>query len=168
MGRKQDTFMKGMEAGARPFEEKFTKLSETTHQMGKEINSKLDGISGVIDILADDMSDMQKKELYHLNTPYDLQDDLDDDEKEIVVCSLLYLSKFAKNNEYQMKFLHSVINYTGMRTPSGDFDITCIENVESIKVQKIIMQTFMYLKLAVINRPHIGLFMLEVLDGMIL
>jgi hypothetical protein len=143
MGRKQDTFMKGMEAGARPFEEKFTKLSETTHQMGKEINSKLDGISGVIDILADDMSDMQKKELYNLNTPYDLKDDLDDDEKEIVVCSLLYLSKFTKNNEYQMKFLRSVINYTDMRTPSGDFDIACIENIESIKVQKIIMQTLM-------------------------
>lgn len=143
MGRKQDTFMKGMEAGARPFEEKFTKLSETTHQMGKEINSKLDGISGVIDILADDMSDMQKKELYNLNTPYDLKDDLDDDEKEIVVCSLLYLSRFTKNNEYQTKFLRSVINYTDMRTPSGDFDIACIENIENIKVQKIIMQTIM-------------------------
>lgn len=143
MGRKQDTFMKGMEAGARPFEEKFTKLSETTHQMGKEINSKLDGISGVIDILADDMSDMQKKELYHLNTPYDLKEDLDDDEKEIIVCSLLYLSKYAQNNEYQMKFLRSVINYTDMRTPSGDFNIACVENIESIKVQKIIMQTLM-------------------------
>ena len=42
-----------------------------------------------------------------------------------------------------MKFLRSVINYTDMRTPSGDFDIACIENIESIKVQKIIMQTLM-------------------------
>ncbi len=143
MGRKQDDFIRGMEAGAKPFEEKFEKLSEETHQMGKKIDGKLDSLGEVIDILADDLSDMQKKELYNLNTPYDLKDDLDDDEKEIVVSLLLYLSKSAENNEYQKKFLRSVINYTGEKAAQGEFDVACIENIENIKVQKIILQTIM-------------------------
>lgn len=143
MGRKQDDFINGMEAGARPFEKKFEQLSENTRKIGEAVNTRLDGIGEVIDILADDLSDMQKKELYHLNTPYDLKEDLDDDEKEIVASLLLVLSEFTENNEYQKKFIRAVNAYIGVKAPQAGFDIACIENIENIKSQKIIMQTIM-------------------------
>lgn len=143
MKKKQDDFKKGMIAGARPFEEKFENLSRETHQIGKDINDKMDVLSEGMDILADGLSDMEKRELYHLNTPYDLKEDLDDDEKEIVSALLLSLSKYTENNEYQKRFIRSVNSYIGINTPQTGFDIACIENIENIKSQKIIMQTMM-------------------------
>ena len=41
MGKKD--FVKGMEAGAKPFEQKFKELSESTEKVGEKINSRLDG-----------------------------------------------------------------------------------------------------------------------------
>lgn len=149
MGRKQDDFMNGMEAGARPFAEKFKKLSEEPNKIVKSANTKLDVIGEVVDILADDLSDMQKKKLYDLNTPYDLKEELDSDEKEIVAALLLALSEYTENNEYQKKFIRAVNTYIDVKSPQTGFDVECIENIENIKSQKIIMQTIMeYLYLA--------------------
>lgn len=136
-------FRKGMEAGAKPFEEKFQKISEETAKIGKGVNDKLDNISNVMDIIMDDLSDMQKKELYHLNTPYDLKEDLDDDEKEILAAVLLRLSEYTDNNEYQQKFIRAVNSYIKVTSPQTGFDLSNIENIENIKSQKIILQTVM-------------------------
>lgn len=147
MGKKD--FIKGMEAGAKPFEQKFEELSESTRKVGEKINEKLDGLGDVMDIVIDGISDMQKKELYNLNTPYDLKEDLDDDEKEILAALLLRLSEYTENNEYQKKFIRSVNAYIEVNAPQAGLDISCIENIENVKSQKILMQTAMeYLYLA--------------------
>lgn len=142
-------FNKGMEAGAKPFEEKFENLSKETNKIGEKLNEKLDSLGDVMDIVLDDLSDIQKKELYNLNTPYDLKEDLDDDEKEILSALLIKLSENTKNNEYQRKFIRSVNNYIGITTPQTGLDISCIENIENINSQKIILQAvmeYMYLE----------------------
>lgn len=142
-------FNKGMEAGAKPFEEKFHQISEDTRKIGEKVNEKLDNLGNVMDAVIDDLSDMQKKELYHLNTPYDLKEDLDEDEKEILAALLLRLSEFTENNEYQKKFIRSVNAYIDIKSPQMGIDISCIENIESINSQRIILQTAMeYLYLA--------------------
>ncbi len=147
MGKKD--FVKGMEAGAKPFERKFEELSENTRKIGEKIEKKLDGLGDIMDMVIDDLSDMQKKELYNLNTPYDLKEDLDDDEKEILAALLLKLSGLTKNNEFQKKFIRSVNAYIEVKAPQAGLDISCIENIENISSQKIIMQTVMeYLYLA--------------------
>lgn len=139
---KQD-FNKGMEAGAKPFEEKFQKLSEDNRKIGDKVNEKLDSFGNIIDAVMDDLSDMQKNELYHLNTPYDLKEDLDDDEKEILAALLLRLSEYTENNEFQKKFMRSVNAYIEVKSPQTGLDISCIENIENITSQKIILQAAM-------------------------
>ncbi len=141
MGKKD--FMKGMGAGAKPFEEKFERLSEDTRKIGEKVNEKIDDLGDVIDVVIDDMSDIRKKELYHLNTPYDLKEDLDDDEKEILAALLLRLSEFAENNEEQKKFIRSVNAYIEVKSPQSGLDISCIENIENINVQKMMLQVTM-------------------------
>ncbi len=147
MGKKD--FIRGMEAGAKPFEQKFRELSESTEKVGEKISRKLDGLGDIMDTVIDDLSDMQKKELYQLNTPHDLKEDLDEDEKEILAALLLRLSEFTENNEYQRKFMRSVNAYIEVKTPQAGLDISCIENIENVSSQKILMQTAMeYLYLA--------------------
>lgn len=142
-------FIKGMEAGAKPFEQKFEELSEDTKKAGERISRKLDGLGEIMDTVIDDLSDMQKRELYNLNTPYDLKEDLDTDEKEILAALLLKLSGFTENNEYQKKFIRSVNIYIEVKTPQAGLDISCIEKIENVSSQKIMMQTAMeYLYLA--------------------
>lgn len=146
----KNDFNKGMEAGARPFEEKFEKMSQETRAIGEKVNEKLDTLGTVMDAVIDDLSDMQKKELYHLNTPYDLKEDLDDDEKEILAALLMKLSEIAENNEYQKQFIRSVNAYIGITVPQTGLDVSCIENIENINSQKILLQTameYMYLEI---------------------
>ena len=150
MGTKD--FNKGMEAGARPFEEKFEKLSQDTRNIGNKVNEKLDNLGNVMDVVIDDLSDLQKKELYHLNTPFDLKENLDDDEKEILAALLLRLSEFTENNQYQKKFIRSVNAYIEVKAPQTGLDISCIENIENINSHKIILQAAMeYLYLGTEN-----------------
>lgn len=136
-------FNQGMEAGAKPFEAKFEKISKDTRKIGENINKKLDGLGEVMDAVIDDLSDIQKKELYNLNTPFDLNEDLDDDEKEILAALLMKLSEMAENNTYQKQFIRSVNNYIGIISPQIGLDISCIENIENINSQKIILQAMM-------------------------
>lgn len=145
----KNDFNKGMEAGARPFKEKFQQLGEDTRKIGDKVNGKIDELGNIMDVVIDDLSDLKKKELYNLNTPYDLKEGLDEDEKEIMAALLLHLSKFTENNEYQKKFIRTVNAYIEVKSPQAGLDISCIENIENINSQKIMMQTAMeYLFLA--------------------
>lgn len=163
MGKKD--FEKGMEAGAKPFEEIFQKQSEEVKNLGEKISRGVDSLGEVQDIIIDDMSDIQKKQLYDLNTPYDMQEDLDEDEKEILGALLLRLSDYTENNEYQKKFVRSVNSYIGIKNPQMEFDISCLGNIESISAQRIMLQTVMeYLYLAEDNFSFMETLSEEVFD----
>lgn len=163
MGKKD--FEKGMEAGAKPFEEIFQKQGEEVKNLGEKISKGVDSLGEVQDIIIDDMSDIQKKQLYDLNTPYNMQEDLDEDEKEILGALLLRLSDYTENNEYQKKFVRSVNSYIGIKNPQMGFDISRLGNIESISVQRIMLQTVMeYLYLAEDNFSFMETLSEEVFD----
>lgn len=141
MSRKD--FSKGMEAGARPFEEKFRKQSEEFKKTAKDINKKLDDIDDVTDNIIDDLNSIQKKSLYGLNTLVDIVE-LGKDEKELLLAILYTLANMTDYvTEYQQTFLRSVKNYLKVANVQTSVDLSSIENIENINDQKAILQTVM-------------------------
>ncbi|WP_066894680.1 hypothetical protein [Clostridium nigeriense] len=134
-------FKRGMEAGAKPFYEKFNEVSEVTKKIGKEINTKIDSLDEVVDVIIDDLTSMKKKEIYDLNTKLDINECLDNEEKELLSALLINISNlWATNNSYQQKFIRSVNSYIGVKNPQVSIDLSSIENIENLNSQKAIFQ----------------------------
>lgn len=140
---REKDFQKGMIAGARPFEDKFQQLSQDTRRIGDGIHQKLEGLSDIMDVALDEISDMQKQQLYQLTTPFDLKEDLDESEKELLAAALLRLSEITENNAQQKQFIRSVYQYIGIVSPQAGWDLERIERIEDLAVQKAILQVLM-------------------------
>ena len=142
MGKKD--FKHGMEAGAKPFEEKFKQVSEAVERVGAGLNQKLDDIKGTMNAVIDDLSSIQKKELYDLNTQFDIKE-FEQPDKELLIAGLYTLSAMSDNlTDYQQAFIRSVQKYVDVTTPQTSVDLSiAIENVNSLPTQKAIMQAFM-------------------------
>jgi hypothetical protein len=142
MGKKD--FKRGMEAGAKPFEDKFKQVSEAVERVGTEIKNKIGDIKETVDIVIDDLSSIQKKELYDLSTQFDIKE-LEQPDKELLIAGLYTLSAMSDNlTDCQKAFIRSVQKYTGVKNPQTSVDLSvAIENIESVTVQKAVMQAFM-------------------------
>lgn len=142
-------FNKGMEAGAKPFEEKFKKQSQDFEKVAQNINQKLDDINFTNDSIIDDLNSIEKKRLYDLNTIIDIAK-LGDDEKELLMADLYTLANLTDQiTEYQQDFLRSVKNYLNVKNVQTSIDLSTIENIENINDQKAILQVvmeFLFLK----------------------
>ncbi|MBB6714827.1 hypothetical protein [Clostridium gasigenes] len=137
-------FKKGMEAGAKPFNEKFNEISNATKKIGEQINTKISSLDEVIDVIIDDISSINKKKIYDLNTKIDIKECLDNEEKELLAAILISISNVdTVNNNYQQKFIRSVNSYIGITEPQVSVDLSKIENVENISSQKAILQVIM-------------------------
>ena len=62
MGRKAKEYARGMEAGAKPFEEKFRAMSEEMDKFGKKFEQHYEDINSTMDDIFDAM-DLEKKKL---------------------------------------------------------------------------------------------------------
>lgn len=141
MARKD--FNKGMEAGAKPFEEKFKKQEQAFKNSTSEINRKIDGINDVTDEIIKDLNSIEKKRLYDLNTIVDISE-LGNDEKELLIAVLYTLADMTDYvTAYQQLFLRSVKKYLKAKTVQTLTSLSVIENVENINDQKAILQTVM-------------------------
>lgn len=141
MARKD--FNKGMEAGAKPFKEKFKKQEEAFKNSTSEINRKIDGINDVTDEIIKDLNSIEKKRLYDLNTIVDISE-LGNDEKELLIAVLYTLADMTDYvTAYQQLFLRSVKKYLKAKTVQTLTSLSVIENVENINDQKAILQTVM-------------------------
>lgn len=141
MGRKD--FQKGMVAGAKPFEEKFRRQGEAIDRVSRKLNERLDAIDEVTDAILDDLSAMEKKRLYDLNTVVNISE-LDETEKEFLVALLYTIANMGEQiTSYQQQFIRSVKNYLGVMNVQAEVDLASIENIESINSQKAILQTIM-------------------------
>ncbi|MCD2347167.1 hypothetical protein [Clostridium guangxiense] len=141
---KKNKFKEGMIAGAKPFEEKFRNQEEAIEKVGKEVKDKLNDISDVTDTIIDELSMKQKKEIYDLNTKYDIAKNLNCDEKEFLAAILITIANDIENiNEYQREFVRSVLKYINVLNPQACVDVSSIENIENTSVQKAILQTLM-------------------------
>lgn len=142
----KNKFKEGMIEGAKPFEEKFRNQENTIKDVGREIKENLDSISDIQDVLINELSSKQKKEVYDLNTLYDVSEKLNHNEKEFLAALLVtILSQSSNVNEFQQIFVRSVLKYIGVLNPQPKVDITSIENIENIIVQKTILQIVMEL-----------------------
>jgi hypothetical protein len=133
-------FKKGIEAGAKPFEDKFKQHAEAITRVSDKLEAGMDKVTGVVEAVIDDMSVIEKKRLYDLNTQYDLQS-LEDYEKELLVAGLFTLAK-GTANENQQSYVRSVTKYLGIKNPQTEVDLSGIENIESLGSQKAMFQTF--------------------------
>ncbi|MCM3031502.1 hypothetical protein [Niallia sp. MER 6] len=141
MSRKD--FYKGMEAAAKPFEEKFQKQSQAFEELAQSINNKLDDFSFTNDRIIDELNAMEKKRLYDLNTLIDIAN-LGDDEKELLMAILYTLVDMTEYvTEYQQAFLRSVKNHLQVIGRQSSIDLSVIENIENLNDQKAILQTVM-------------------------
>lgn len=137
-------FKRGMEAGAKPFNDKFNQTSQAINKVGGQISEKIDSLNGVMDEVIDDLNSIKKKEIYDLNTKFDLKKDLDDAEKELLAALLITISNSgAENNTYQQKFIRSVNSYIEINNPQLSIDVSNIENVDNLSSQKAILQVIM-------------------------
>lgn len=137
-------FKKGMEAGARPFNAKFDQMSNQFSNIANNIETNFNTIKETVNIVIDDMDSIQKKQIFDLNTKIDIREQLDDAEKEVLASILITLSNAGiANNEYQKKFVRSVLSYIGIIEPQLGIDMSRIENIENLSSQKAMLQVIM-------------------------
>ena len=143
MPRKSKAYKEGMAAGAAPFEEKFNKQAEAVEKISKNINSKLDGLNGIMDVVLDEMSAQERKKIYDLNTIVDISK-LDNAEKGFL-CSAVFA--VANQNECltdgQKKYLLALKRHLMITDIQQGIDLSSIENIENTSTQKAIMQVLM-------------------------
>lgn len=137
-------FKKGMEVGARPFNVKFDQMSNQFSNIANNIETNFNTIKETVNIVIDDIDSIQKKQIFDLNTKIDIKEQLDDAEKEVLASILITLSNNGiANNEYQKKFVRSVLSYIGIIEPQLGIDMSKIENIENLSSQKAILQVIM-------------------------
>lgn len=142
-------FKAGMVAGAKPFGDKLDQLANVSEKAVGNINEGIDGINTVVNCILDDLSVQEKKNIYDLDTPQGITD-LDETEKEYIM-SVLFTIADAKGSttDYQRFYLRSLKSYLGIVNIQNGLDLSTIENIESVAVQKVLMQTvmeFLYLE----------------------
>ena len=145
MGRKD--FQKGMEAGAKPFEDKLKQQADAINRVSDKIETGIKKIDGVVENVIDELSSIQKKELFDLNTQFDINN-LEEFEKEQLLSCLFTLANDSAN-ENQQAYIRSVKKYLDIKTPQTQIDLSGIENIENLMTQKAMFQTiceFLFLK----------------------
>lgn len=136
-------FQSGIEAGAKPFEEKFKLQAESIEKNTKKISRKLDEFGNILDDVIDGLTSYEKKELYDLNTPQDILD-LDETEKEFILSALYQLADdLEKPSLSQQGYIRSLKAYLKIVSSQTKVDLSCVENFENINAQKAILQVVM-------------------------
>ena len=133
-------FKKGVEAGAKPFEAKFKQQAEAIDRVSNKIEDGIKKIDGVVEEVIDGLSSIEKKQLYDLNTQFDIYK-MEDYEKELLLASLFTLAKDVAN-ENQQSYIRSVKTYLDIKNPQTEIDLSGIENIENLNTQKAMFQTF--------------------------
>lgn len=150
MGRKD--FNKGMEAGARPFEDKFRQTAQKEREWKKIFDERFDEVHETVEAALDEMDSMQKAKFYQNHTIVDIGN-LEQNDREILLSLLFTLSETQDEvSDWQQLFLRSVkkylenaeedkkpINWSVLK--DGDWSI--IETIDGIDETKAIAQVVM-------------------------
>lgn len=136
------SFEAGLEAGAKPFEEKFSKQATAFEKTADRLDEKLDSIKDGVDVLMDDALARERKEIYGINTVYDIKS-MDNTERILTVSLLYALAKRFEANEYQKKYIRSVQQYLNLKNIQPSETLTGADSVKNIDDQKAILQVVM-------------------------
>ena len=143
-------FKQGMVAGAKPFGDKLDQLANVSESAVSDLKEGLDGIADVTYALIDDveshdstLSAYEKKRIYDLDDATDISA-LEDDEKEFLIAVLTELANaLADVSDLQKKYLLSVCSVANIPAAQTSLNLACIENVENMKTQKILLRHVM-------------------------
>lgn len=136
-------FKQGMVAGAKPFGDKLDQLANVSESAVSDIQEGLDGVTEVVNIVLDDLSAQEKKRIYDLDEATDISV-LEDDEKEFLVAILTELANMIPTvSDLQKKYLLGVCSVANVAVPQSSINLACIENVENMKTQKILLRYVM-------------------------
>ena len=113
----RNKFERGMEAGAKPFQDKFEQVSGQLDELNQTIVNKTDEIANVNDAILTELSSRDKKELFDLNLEKAI-DSLDDEDKEFALGLLYSLAKLIVDiSDYQKDYLIRLQRYFDIQEP---------------------------------------------------
>ena len=136
-------FKEGMVAGAKPFGDKLDQLANVSESAVSDIKEGLDGVSQVVNVVLDDLSAQEKKRIYDLDQATDISM-LEDDEKEFLVAVLTELANYIPEvTDLQRRYIMSVCSTVGIAAPQSSLNLACIENIENMRTQKILLRHVM-------------------------
>ena len=116
-------FIRGMETATRANESFMRKQAAATEELGKRIVQKIDDQGKIIDVILDTLNAQEKKELYDLQSAYDIAD-LGGNEKEVLASFLLTLiSKYGQDTNAQKDYYFAVKKHLGVTDVSLNFDL---------------------------------------------
>lgn len=136
-------FKQGMVAGAKPFGDKLDQLANVSEKAVSDIQEGIDGVNEVVNVVLDDLSAQEKKRIYDLDEATDISN-LEDDEKEFLVAVLTELANSVPMvTDLQRKYIISVCSTVGIAAPQVSLNLACIENIENMRTQKILLRHVM-------------------------
>lgn len=109
----------------------------------RDVGEKVDRVSDMIGDVVDYISDQEKANLYKLNTPVDIAD-LEETEQRVLLAVLYQLSADGVDGtEAQQGYIRAVQQYLGITNPQTSISLDAVENIEDIAAQKAIFQVVM-------------------------
>lgn len=145
MGKRRD--IKIAEMVGKPIGEKMESLAEVVRSDGEKIRSEykgqIDGVKKIVDVMLEDLSAREKKDIYDLNTLIDIAS-LEHTESRFLVEMLYTLANMTEQvTKIQQAFVRSIQNYLCIQNVQTMINPSFIENIENISVQKAILQVVM-------------------------
>lgn len=139
--KEMEAFKEGMVAGAQPFEEKFNQHAKFLNNIQRSIKHKSDCIQNDVDSLIDiaqehddRLNQIQYPELYDISK-------LEEEEKNVIFSFLIEIVEEYGMNDYQKQMIELLAKYFEKDLDSIDAEPDDIDEIETVKKQKIIYRT---------------------------
>lgn len=142
--------MQAYEAFGKKQEEALTFMREEVRSGNKELKDALAGLGEDLNGIYQYLNAQEKAALYQLSTPMDIKE-LDDTEKRFLLAVLYQLAENEGSalTDDQRAYIRSIQKYLELTNPQTFADLSAIENIDSIDVQKTFLRVvleFFYLQ----------------------
>ena len=112
-GKKKE-FKRGIEVGAKPFEDKFVQVSGQIHDLKNDISEQVGSITSTTETILNELSNREKKELFGLDSEKIL-DVFDIDDREFIISMLYTIGEyFETTSDFQKQYLKNLQKYFGV------------------------------------------------------
>ena len=142
--------MQAYEAFGKKQEDALAYMREEVRSGNKELKEALAGLGDELNGIYKYLNAQEKAALYQLSTPMDLKE-LDDADKRLLLAVLYQLAENEESalTDNQRAYIRSVQKYLEITNPQTFADLSAIENIDSIDVQKTFLRVvleFFYLQ----------------------
>lgn len=143
--------MSAYEAFGKKQEDALAEIRKEVREGKSQLEDALSGLGDELNGIYDYLDAKEKAALYHLNTPYDIKD-MEESEQRLLVALLYQLAENEgeRLNNYQRTYIHGIQRYLEITNPQiGLDDLSVVGEIDSGNTQKAILQTvleFFYLQ----------------------